>query len=149
MITETGKIIAIEQVQGETIARVECISKSACSSCHNQTSCGVGVVSKAFSDKSQHFDLPYKEGMKIDHYIELQISNGDLIKSASLIYLLPLFFFIGSALLIKMVFIVNEGVLISISALCAALGFIITRLLVSKLYPSKQSKPLISTKFDK
>ena len=85
MITETGKVIAIEKIQGEMVARIECISKSACSSCNNQSNCGVGAVSQAFSDKSHHFELPYKEGMKVDHFVELQISNGDLIKSASLI----------------------------------------------------------------
>jgi len=148
MITETGKIIAIEEVQGEKVARVECISKSACSSCNNNTSCGVGVVSKAFSDKSHSFELPYKEGMKVDTFIELNISNGDLIKSATLIYLLPLIFFIGSALLIKSTFMVNEGLLIALSAVSAALGFVITRLIANKLFPHKQSKPLIKTKYD-
>ena len=149
MITETGKIIAIQQVEGETVARVECISKSACSSCHNQTSCGVGVVSKAFSDKSQYFELPYKEGMKVDSFIELQISNGDLIKSASLIYLLPIFFFITSALLIKSFFEFNEGVLITISILFTILGFFITRLIANKLFPNKQSEHIITTQFGK
>ncbi|WP_022940562.1 SoxR reducing system RseC family protein [Psychromonas hadalis] len=149
MITETGKIIAIEQVQGETVARIECISKSACSSCHNQTNCGVGVVSKAFSDKSQYFEFPYKEGMKVDQFIELQISNGDLIKSASLIYLLPLFFFIGSALLIKSLFHVDEAILIVVSLLFATLGFLITRVVADKLFSNKQSKPIIATQFNK
>lgn len=149
MITETGKIIAIEKIHGETIVRIECISKSACSSCHNQTSCGVGVVSKAFSDKSQYFELPYKEGMKVDNFIELQISNGDLIKSASLIYLLPIFFFISSALLVKSLFDVNEAVLIAISILSTGVGFIVTRIVANKLFSNKQSKQLIATQFNK
>jgi sigma-E factor negative regulatory protein RseC len=149
MITETGKIIAIEQVLGEKVVHVECISKSACSSCHSQTSCGVGVVSKAFTDKSQHFEFPYKEGMEVDHFIELQISNSDLINSAALIYLLPLFFFIGSALLTKSFFIVNEGLLIGISGLFAAFGFVVTRFIANQLFPNQQSKQLIITQFDK
>lgn len=149
MITETGKIIAIEKVHGKTVVRIECISKSACSSCHNQSSCGVGVVSKAFSDKSQCFELPYKEGMKVDNFIELQISNGDLIKSASLIYLLPIFFFITSALLVKNLFEVSEIVLITISILFTAVGFIVTRIVANKLFSNKQSKQLIATQFNK
>ncbi len=149
MITETGKIIAIEKVLDETVARIECISKSACSSCNNKTNCGVGVVSKAFSDKSHYFEVPYKDGMKVDHFIELQISNGDLIKSASLIYLLPLFFFIGSALLIKTLFDLNEGGLIASSTIVTVLGFFITHLIASKCFPNKQSNSLITTLFDK
>ena len=145
MITETGKIIAIEQLQDKIVVRIECISKSACSSCNNNTNCGVGVVSKAFSDKSHYFEVPYKEGMKVDHFVELQISNGDLIKSASLIYLLPLLFFIGSALIIKNLFNVNEIVLISVSVVFTGLGFVVTRYIANKLFPSKPSKPLIAT----
>tara|TARA_R110001583_G_scaffold99273_2_gene244593 strand:+ start:11740 stop:12189 length:450 start_codon:yes stop_codon:yes gene_type:complete len=149
MISETGKIIAIEEVGGEMVARVECISKSACSSCHNNNDCGVGIVSKAFSDKTQHFELPYKKGMVVEQFIELQISNGNLIKSASLIYLLPLFFFIGSALLLKSVFTLNEGLLITISTIVAAFGFFVTRLIANRLFPSQQTKPLITTKLGK
>lgn len=148
MVTETGKIIAIEEVHGEKIARVECISRSACSSCHNNTNCGVGVVSKAFSDKSHSFEFPYKEGMKVDTFIELNISNSDLVKSATLIYLLPLVFFIGSALVIKNFFSIDEGLLILLSLASAALGFVITRLIANKLFPHKNNKPLIKTKFD-
>jgi sigma-E factor negative regulatory protein RseC len=146
MISETGKIIAIEEVEGDMVAVVECISKSACSSCHNNNDCGVGVVSKAFSDKTQHFKLPYKKGMAVEQFIELQISNGNLVKSAALIYLLPLFFFIGSALLLKTLFSFNEGMLIAISAVFATFGFFITRVIANKLFPTKQTKPLITTK---
>ncbi|MEI6898194.1 MAG: SoxR reducing system RseC family protein [Psychromonas sp.] len=148
MITETGKIIAIKEVQGVMIAQVECISKSACSSCNSHTSCGVGAVSEAFNNKAHRFDLPYKEGMEVDHSIELQISNGDLIKSASLIYLLPLLFFISSALVLKSFFNISEIGLIIISGLFALVGFIFTRLLAHRLFPNKPSKQLISTQFD-
>lgn len=148
MITETGKIIAIEEVNGQKLVKVECISKSACSSCNNNSNCGVGTVSKAFSDKSHSFELPYKEGMEVESFIELNISNGDLIKSATLIYLLPLVFFIGSALLLKSFSILNEGTLILLSAFFAVLGFFVTRLVANKIYSSKKSKHLISTKFD-
>ena len=149
MITEIGKVISIKEVEGEILVQVECISKSACSSCHSQTSCGVGAVSKAFSDKSQYFEMPFKKGMEVDQYIELNISSSDLIKSASLVYLLPLFFFIGSAMTIKGFFVVSEGVLITVSAIFAALGFIITRFVANKLYPQKQTNHLIKTQFDK
>lgn len=149
MLTETGKIIAIQHVQGEMVAHVECISKSACSSCHNKNSCGVGVVSQAFSDKSQYFELPYKEGMKVDSFIELQISDGDLIKSAALIYLLPLLFFISSALFIKSFFDVNEGLLITICLIISVFGFALTRYIANKLFPHQQHKPLITTQLDK
>ena len=149
MITETGKVISIKEVEGEIVVQVECISKSACSSCHNQSTCGVGAVSKSFSDKSHYFELPYKEGMEVDNFIELNISNGDLIKSATLVYLLPLFFFLGSALAIKSLFTVNEGMLITVSAIFATAGFFVTRFIANKLFPPRHASQLIKTQFDK
>ena len=146
MITETGKIIAIKEIQGEKVVQVECISKSSCSGCNSSSNCGVGAVSEAFSDKKHYFEVPYKEGMEVDHAIELQISNGDLIKSASLVYLLPLIFFISSALVIKSFFYMSEIGLIATSVACAGVGFLITRVIAKKLFPNKQSNPLISSK---
>jgi len=146
MITETGKIIDIKEVQGEKVVQVECISKSSCSGCSSSSNCGVGSVSEAFTDKKHYFEIPYEEGMKVEHTVELQISNSDLIKSASLVYLLPLIFFISSALLIKSFFNVNEMVVIATSSAFAGLGFIVTRVIAKKLFPNKQSNPLISSK---
>jgi len=146
MITETGKIIAIKEVQGEKVVQVECISKSSCSGCSSNSNCGVGAVSEAFTDKKHYFELPYKEGMKVENSIELQISNGDLIKSASLVYLLPLLFFISSALMIKSFFEMNEAALIATSSFFAGVGFLVTRMIAKKLFPNKESNPVIISK---
>ena len=149
MIRETGRIIAIQKQHEKSVAVVECISKSACSSCHNQSCCGVGVVAKTFSDKTLQFEVPYKEGMEVDEFIEFQVNNGDLIKSASLAYLVPLLFFIGSALLAKQFDFLNEEVLILIAVSCAAIGFVVTRLISNKLFPKEQLNKIISNKLKK
>ncbi len=149
MIRETGKIIAIEKQNEKTIAVIECISKSACSSCHNGSSCGVGVVAKAFSDKSHQFEVPYKEGMEVDKFVELQINNGDLIKSVTLAYLVPLLFFIGGALISKQFYFINESMLILIAISCAAIGFVFTRFFSHKLFPQKQLNKIISSELQK
>ncbi|MCG6201492.1 SoxR reducing system RseC family protein [Psychromonas antarctica] len=145
MIKETGKIITIEDQGTEKVAVVECISRSACSSCHNESSCGVGAVAKAFSDKSHQFKVPYKEGMEVNNFIELQINNSDLIKSATLAYLVPLLFFIGGALITKQFYSVNESMLILIAISFAAIGFVVTRILSSKLFPKKHINEIISS----
>jgi len=148
MITETGKITEIKKVHGEMFAQVECISKSACSGCSSNSSCGVGSVSKSFSDKTHRFEVPYKEGMKVDGFVDLQISNGDLIKSASLVYLLPLLFFISSALILKSYFLLNETAVIGLSVVFATLGFIVTRFIANKRFLNKPSKDLIATQIN-
>ncbi|MFT6986953.1 MAG: sigma-E factor negative regulatory protein RseC [Psychromonas sp.] len=145
MITETGKIITIERQGTERVAVVECISKSSCSSCHNESSCGVGTVAKAFSDKSHQFKVPYKKGMEVDKFVELQIKNSDLIKSATLAYLVPLLFFIGGALIAKQFDFINETMLILIAIGCAAIGFVFSRILSNRMFPEKQLNKIINS----
>lgn len=145
MIKETGKIIAVEMHDNERIAVVECISRSACSSCHNESSCGVGTVAKAFSDKAHRLEVPYTDGMAVDKFVELQINSGDLIKSAMLAYLVPLLFLISGALITKQFHFINEGMLILIALSCAAIGFLFSRLLGNKLFPPKQHGSMIGS----
>ena len=150
MFTETGRIVAIEpELQDKnSIAVIECISKSACSSCHNSNQCGVGVVAKAYSDKTHQFEVPYKEGMKVDSFIEIQINNSDLIKTASLAYLVPLVFFIGGALLAKQFAGVNEIQLILIAVSCGVIGFFVTRILSNKFFPKESFNKVIGTRIN-
>ena len=133
----------------KVVADIECISKSACSSCNNQNSCGVGTVAKSFTDKSHTFEVPYKEGMVVDQYIELQMANGDLITIASLIYLLPLFFFIASALTLHLFFVMPEIYLIITSAVVGIFGFILAKVISHKLFVNRPSKSLVTTKMSK
>lgn len=144
MITETGKVVAIKVQGSETIAVVECISRSACSSCHNSNSCGVGTVAKAFTDKSHQLEIPYKKGMQIDSFVELQIDSRDLIKSAILAYLVPLLFFISGAVITKLFYFTNESALILVSVVCAAVGFLVTRLLSKKMSSSSSGDKIIN-----
>ncbi|MFT6927228.1 MAG: sigma-E factor negative regulatory protein RseC [Psychromonas sp.] len=146
MVAEKGKIIAIEKNKGKTLAHIEYISKSACSSCQNNDNCGVGVVSKTFSDKALQFSIPYTEEMKVNNFVELRINNKDLIKSAMLVYLVPLLFFICSALIAKQFYITNEAFIILIAISWAAIGFVITHFVSKKLYPQKSINQLISSK---
>ena len=144
MIKETGKIIAIEKQDENKVVIVECISKSACSGCHNESDCGVGTVAKTFSDKTHQFEIPYKKGMKVDEFIEFQVNNRDLVKIASTAYLVPLFFLIGGALLAKQFYPLSEGAHIFFAVSCAAIGFVVTRLAGKKLFPKEQINSIVS-----
>jgi sigma-E factor negative regulatory protein RseC len=149
MIKETGKIISIKEQHGEKIAVVECISKSACSGCHNQESCGVGSIAKTHGEKTHQFEVAYKAGMKVDESIELQINNRDLVHSAIVAYLVPLVFFIGGAVFAKQLEFLSEGLMIVIAVGFAAVGFLFTRLVSHKLFPKKQFDSIITTKLKK
>ncbi|WP_166738864.1 SoxR reducing system RseC family protein [Psychromonas algarum] len=145
MLHETGKIIDITVVNGEKTAVVECISKSACKSCANNDSCGIGVVAKGLSDKAHQLSMPYKEGMIINESIELLIENKDIVKSSMIVYVIPLLLFVfGSTS--SYLFIDNEPIVITISLISLAIGVFIAKAISSRLYPSNSLNTLISTK---
>lgn len=125
MAKETGKIIEIKNVDGKKIVSVECISRSACSSCQSQSNCGVGVVAKGFSSKQHYIEVEYQDGMNIDQSVELQIKDKDLVKGAVLAYLVPILFFIGSAIITLYLGLPEIAtILISFSSVAVAYFFI-------------------------
>ncbi|WP_094751326.1 SoxR reducing system RseC family protein [Psychromonas sp. CD1] len=138
MAQETGIIIAIKEIDCQKVAIVECVSKSACGSCHQQNICGVGVVAKAFSDKKNNFTVNYEDGMQLNTKVDLQISNSDLFKTASFVYLLPLIFLIASALLAQYFLNLDEGITILISLSSMGVGFVFMHVSNRYFFPKKQ-----------
>jgi len=145
MLKESGRIIDIKMLNGEKVAVVECISKSACKSCSSNDNCGVGVVAKGLRDKSHHLSMPFKEGMEINETIELLIENKDVVKSSLIVYLIPLLLFVfGTA--IGYLFFNSEPIIILISLFSLIAGVLIAKQVSSKLYPVDSLNSIISTK---
>lgn len=145
MLKESGRIIDIKTLNGEKIAVVECISKSACKSCGSNDNCGVGVVAKGLSDKSHQLSMPYKEGMFIDETIDLFIENKDIVKSSLIVYIIPLLLFVCSTAT-SYLFFNNEAIIILVSMFSLAVGVFIAKKVSSKLYPINSLNSIISTK---
>lgn len=145
MLSETGRIIDIKISNGDKIAIVECVSKSACKSCNNNDTCGIGVVAKGYSDKSHHIVMPYKEGMDVNDTIELLINQQDVVKSSLIAYFVPLIAFVLGAL-ISHLFFNNELVIIFTSLLSLFIGIYLSKVLSTWLYPNGSLNKLISTR---
>jgi sigma-E factor negative regulatory protein RseC len=145
MLHETGLVIDITVINGEKIAIVECVSKSACKSCSSNDNCGVGIVAKGLTDKSHKLSMPFKEGMEIDHSVELLIENKDIVKSSLIVYIIPLFLFIVTCTLTNLFFF-NELAVIFASGVSLIAGTFIAKAVSSKLYPANSLNKLISTK---
>ncbi|WP_354623151.1 SoxR reducing system RseC family protein [Psychromonas sp. MME2] len=146
MVKETARIIAVEEHQTGKVAILECVSKSACSACSNKSSCGVGAVSKAFTDKTHRFTVPYASGMKIDEYIDLEINGRDLISSAIYVYLLPIVCFIAAALIAQFFFPTDEGKVILSAFLSAATVFMVIKLVSPFIFTEKKMNNVIEAK---
>lgn len=146
MVKETARIIAIEQQDNKKVAILECISKSACSSCNNKSSCGVGVVSKSFSDKTHQLTIPYSTGMQVDEFIELNINGRDLITSAILAYLIPIVFFIGSALIAQQFYPLDESKIIFSAFIGGVFAFVCIRLIMNKTMSETKLNKIVQTR---
>lgn len=145
MLKETGRITDIKVINGEKTVVVECISKSACKSCGNNDSCGVGVVAKGVSNKTHQLFMPYKEGMEINEPIELLIDNKDIVKSSIIVYVIPLLFFVVGTIS-GYYLLTSEPVIILISILSLVIGVVIAKVTSARLYPINSLNSLISTK---
>jgi len=70
---------------------------SSCQSCTASDSCTSGVVAKAMTRRDYQFFLPNHRDLLPGQQVRIGISDGVLLKSALLVYLLPLLGFIGGA----------------------------------------------------
>jgi sigma-E factor negative regulatory protein RseC len=72
---------------------------SSCQSCSAQDSCTSGVVAKAMTRRDYRFFLPQtaiENELLIGQQVRIGIAEDVLVKSALLVYLLPLLMFIGA-----------------------------------------------------
>lgn len=86
MFTEVGQVIAEE---GDKVW-VQTQSKTGCSSCKVSSTCGSGIVNKAFSHKV--FVTPLKNTINahINDEVEVGIPEDLVLKASLVVYLLPL-----------------------------------------------------------
>ncbi|NKF50948.1 SoxR reducing system RseC family protein [Shewanella sp. WXL01] len=80
-------------------AQVEVQIKSACNHCSNQDNCGTSTIAKAFSVKTQQFSIASKQPCQPGDMLKIALPESVVIKSAALVYLLPLFGLLGFGLL--------------------------------------------------
>jgi len=77
---------------------VECALNSTCSSCSNESNCGVGTIAKAFSGKTQLIRINTALILSPGQWVTIATEEAAILTQAFITYLLPLFglFFAGS-----------------------------------------------------
>lgn len=86
MIEEQGTIVCIE----DDIAWVEPVARSACGGCAARSSCGSGVLAGAFRRRTAPIRVNNRIAARTGDRVVIGIGEMALIKSALLLYLLPL-----------------------------------------------------------
>jgi sigma-E factor negative regulatory protein RseC len=99
MISETGKIVAIE---AEALW-VETVQRSTCSSCAAQKGCGQGLMNKIADGRRNQLRVPLgdlsPERFNIGDNVQLGVPEAALLSGSAVVYLLPLLAMIGGMLL--------------------------------------------------
>ncbi|MDA0127283.1 SoxR reducing system RseC family protein [Vibrio sp. MarTm2] len=114
-----------------------CEQQTSCSSCSSQKSCGTGIVSKAVGSKSLSWhmltDKPVKEGQ----VVEIGLPEKQLLQSAAVVYLVPLFALILGAFLangwLAPMLGAGEGLVILSAAIFTGVGIYLAKLCTRKL----------------
>jgi sigma-E factor negative regulatory protein RseC len=136
MIEEIGVICAIEQDNSKQVVLVETQIKSTCGSCEAQSNCGTGAIAKVFASKRETLSFRLNELVEVGQKVSLGIPEENLLKASALVYCLPLFALVFSALvgqaILPMVGLTAEGWLILFTALCTYFTFRYVRRFLSR-----------------
>ncbi|EOV7449634.1 SoxR reducing system RseC family protein [Vibrio vulnificus] len=116
---------------------LSCEQQTSCSSCSSQKSCGTGVVSKAFGNKSLLWHLETQRRLHVGQVVEIGIPEQSLLQSAMLVYLLPIVAMVLGALFGHLVLSplleMGEGAVVLTSMLFAFIGILLAKKLAQPL----------------
>ena len=140
MLIETGIVIAVDKDR----VWVETQTKTSCSSCQVNKTCGTGIVSKTFSRK--FFLTPLKNHLNanINDTVEVGIPEDLIIKASFMLYLLPLACMMICLIIGQALFSDSNEVFSIISALIGLLlGFFITHKYDKKSSQNNELSPVL------
>lgn len=100
MLEERAVILAVEQdVDGQSIARLEITRKTACGLCGQTRGCGNSLWGKIFAHKSGSFMAQNAIRAQVGDGVIVGIDESAVMKSALLLYMLPLAVMFAAAIL--------------------------------------------------
>lgn len=116
MIEEPGIVLAVD-TDGVWVATQR---KTTCGSCSAKAACGQGILNSLSADKQPHTikvrsDLQLREGDQVT----LGVSENALVRSAFLVYMLPLLAMLASAIAVSTLEVSEPWVI-----LAGVLGFV-------------------------
>lgn len=144
MLTESGRVLAVD----DDALMVETLAMSSCQSCATRAGCGQYALNSFMPERRNHLRVPLGEYQASDFavgdYVQVAIPEGTVLKSALLVYMLPIVMMLIFALLADSWSAVPlEGDLAGLigAVLGLGLGFLFTRLHALKQRNSSKYQP--------
>ena len=141
MLTESAVVIEYESGK----AKVKCQSQSACGACAAKSACGNSALSELAGSgaRGEHiFTIETITPLKVGQRVEIGLSEHSLIKSALLMYCVPLFTLLFSTLLFDLL-LSHELVSVFFIFISTALSFLGVRWYAQKLNRKSAYQPVL------
>jgi sigma-E factor negative regulatory protein RseC len=109
MIEERAVILYLENHSEDSTATLEIERKTACGLCGQTRGCGNSLWGKVFAHKSSTFKAQNRINAKVGDSVIVGINESALLKSALLLYILPLATMLIGAILATQLFADTNG----------------------------------------
>ncbi|WP_102505727.1 SoxR reducing system RseC family protein [Salinivibrio kushneri] len=124
-----------------------CQQQTSCGSCQSQSQCGTGIVSKALPGKVKHLKVRAPKPLPAGTLVEIGLGEATLLRSALLVYMVPLAMMLIGALLGQFFFATlagsGEGGVIALSLGLGAVGVALARYLAPHIGTQDEQQPLL------
>ncbi|MCL9781525.1 SoxR reducing system RseC family protein [Vibrio sp. S4M6] len=136
MMTALATVASVNPKAKGYQVELSCEQQTSCSSCSSQKSCGTGIVSKAFGNKTLFWQLSTKQPLQAGQVVEIGFPEKSLLWSASVVYIVPLLMLFVGALASQWILVpilnTGEGVTILMSGLFLFFGILLAKKLARK-----------------
>lgn len=142
MITALAEVTG----HGDGYLTVRCQQKTSCGNCASKNACGTGIVSNALPGKVLDIRVPSDKPVAPGTLVEIGLEEQTMLKSAALVYILPLVFALAGALFgqfIADLMAAGEGIIILSSLLAGAGGVLVARYFSRNLEQSAGVTPTL------
>ncbi|CQJ56655.1 SoxR reducing system protein RseC [Yersinia intermedia] len=124
------------------VALLRCEPQSGCGSCNARTGCGSHLLNELGPESEHQLQIAISQPLEPGQKVEVGISEGSLLRSASLVYLTPLAGLIAGGGLFQTLFITDAFTALG-AILGAGLGFLLARTLTSRIEGQSDYQPTI------
>ncbi|WON75913.1 SoxR-reducing system protein RseC [Serratia sp. UGAL515B_01] len=87
MMKEWATVVSWQQ----GVALLRCEPKSGCGSCSGRSGCGVHALNELAPGSEHYLQLQIAQPLEPGQRVEIGIAEGSLLRSATLVYMVPLF----------------------------------------------------------
>ncbi|AJC67314.1 SoxR-reducing system protein RseC [Dickeya zeae] len=124
------------------IAVLHCEQRSGCQSCQSRTSCGTGLLNQMGGAPTHQLSVAYPQPLSPGQRVEIGLAESSLLRSAMLVYLLPLLGLMLGATLMQY-WLESEPATVIGAFVGVAVSFALVKRLSAKISNNQRYQPVI------